>query len=249
VSPPTTTPPHRMISELVRVPASASRPAAATGRDQGKSRSRPGGVGWLDGRMLTGRLVRLRESRRDDVEAMFVLDADPEYVALASALPFQPRSLAARLAEFDKRQTESDPTSASFTVQRLDDEAGAAVGQVGLWGIDLHNRSAHVGISVLPSARGQGLGRDAVEVVCRYGFEIRALERLTLETLALNAAMNATALATGFVAEGRLRSSSWYLGRRVDEVIYGLLAHEWRAVCLAAGPDHDGLSPGGPRGG
>jgi RimJ/RimL family protein N-acetyltransferase len=30
------------------------------------------------------------------------------------------------------------------------------------------------------------------------------------------------------VEEGRLRSAAWHLGHRVDEVIYGLLADEWR---------------------
>jgi RimJ/RimL family protein N-acetyltransferase len=179
--------------------------------------------------MLTGRVVGLREQRRGDVEALFELDGDAEHVSLADSRPFQPRSLAAREAEYDKRQTEQDPKSAFFTIQRLDDEASAAVGNVGLWDIDPHNRSAHVGISLLPSARGQGLGRDAVGVICKFGFQIRGLERLSLETLSVNAAMQATALACGFVEEGRLRSAAWYLGRRVDDVLYGLLAHEWRA--------------------
>jgi RimJ/RimL family protein N-acetyltransferase len=181
----------------------------------------------LDGVVLIGHLVGLRESRREDVEALFALDADAEHVSLADTHPFRPRSLASRQAEYDKRLTEPDQESAFFTVQRLDDEAGAAIGEVGLWGIDLHNRSAHVGISLLPKARGQGLGRDAIEVICRYGFEIRGLARLSLETLAVNAAMQATATACGFVEEGRLRSNAWYLGRRVDEVLYGLLAEEW----------------------
>jgi RimJ/RimL family protein N-acetyltransferase len=178
--------------------------------------------------MLKGRLVGLREQRREDVEALFELATDAEHVALADARPFRPVSLAARQAEYDKRQSEPDPTSAFFSIQRLDD-AGAAVGSVGLWMIDMHNRSAHIGISLLPSARGQGLARDAIEVICRFGFEIRALERLSLETLEINAPMRATATACGFVEEGQLRSAAWYSGRRVDELLYGLLADEWRA--------------------
>jgi RimJ/RimL family protein N-acetyltransferase len=179
--------------------------------------------------MLKGRLVGLREQRRDDVEVLFELATDAEHVALTDTWPFRPVSLAARLAEYDKRQSEPDRTSAFFSIQRLDDDEGAAVGSVGLWGIDTHHRSAHIGVSLLPSVRGQGLGRDAIEVVCRFGFEIRALERLSLETLEINAAMRATATACGFVEEGRLRSAAWYLGRRVDDLVYGLLADEWPA--------------------
>jgi RimJ/RimL family protein N-acetyltransferase len=179
--------------------------------------------------MLKGRLVGLREERREDVEALFEMDADAEHASLADSRPFRPVSLASRQAQYDKRQTEPDVETAFFMIQRLADETGAAVGDVGLWRIDPHHRSAHLGISLLPSARGQGLGRDAIEVICRYGFEIRGLERLSLETLEVNAAMQATALGCGFVEEGRLRSASWYCGRRVDEVLYGLLAGEWLA--------------------
>jgi RimJ/RimL family protein N-acetyltransferase len=179
--------------------------------------------------MLTGRLVGLRELRREDLEALFELDTDAEHVSLAESHPFRPRALAARLADYDKRQTEPDPNSDLFTIQRLDDETGAAIGDINLWRIDTHHRSAHVGISLLPSARGQGLGRDAIEVICRYGFEIRGLERLSLETLEVNAAMQATAVACGFVEEGRLRSAAWHLGRRVDDVLFGMLAAEWAA--------------------
>ncbi len=179
--------------------------------------------------MLRGRLVGLREERREDVEALFELDADAEQFSLASPLPFQPRTLASRQAEYDRRQTEHDPKTAAFTIQRLDDEPGAAVGSVGLWGIDLHNRSAHIGISLLASVRGRGLGRDALEVICRFGFDVRGLERVSLETLEVNTPMRAVAAACGFLEEGRLRGATWYLGRRVDEVVYGLLADEWRA--------------------
>jgi RimJ/RimL family protein N-acetyltransferase len=179
--------------------------------------------------VLAGRRVGLREPRRADVEALFTLDADAEHASLAGVRPFQPVSLAARQAEYDKRQSEADPTSAWFTVQRLDDAPGAAIGSIGLWRIDQHHRSAHIGISLLPEARGQGLGRDAVEVICRFGFQIRGLARLSLETLDLNTTMRATALACGFLEEGRLRSASWCLGRRVDEILYGLLADEWQA--------------------
>jgi RimJ/RimL family protein N-acetyltransferase len=178
--------------------------------------------------MLKGRLVGLREQRREDVEAIFVLETDAEHVSLADTDPFTAPSLAALQAGYDKRQTEKDDSYTTFTIQRLDDEAGAAIGYVTLWRIDLHHRSAHIGISLLPSARGQGLGRDALEVICRYGFEIRGLERLSLETLDVNRAMQATAIACGFVEEGRLRSAAWFVGRRVDDVLYGLLAGEWR---------------------
>ena len=76
-----------------------------------------------------------------------------------------------------------------------------------LWGIDLHNRSAHVGISLRPAFRGRGLGGDVVRVLCRYGFAIRGLHRMQLETLADNAAMIAVAERLGFTREGTMRGA------------------------------------------
>lgn len=97
-------------------------------------------------------------------------------------------------------------------------------GEALLWGIDLHNRMAHIGIALRPSFRGRGLSTDVLRVLCRYGFGIRGLHRLQLETLADNDAMIAAARRAGFELEGTLRRSAWVDGDFADEVIFGLLA-------------------------
>ena len=93
----------------------------------------------------------------------------------------------------------------------------------------MHNRTAHIGISLLPEMRGRGLGTDVVRILCRYGFAIRGLHRLQAETLADNNAMIQTAIRAGFAREGTLRRSTWVNGDFADEVILGLLAAEWEA--------------------
>jgi RimJ/RimL family protein N-acetyltransferase len=119
----------------------------------------------------------------------------------------------------------SDGGAACFSVVELGTQALA--GEALLWGIDLHNRSAHLGISLLPAFRGQGLGLDVVRVLCEYGFAVRGLRRLQVETLADNAPMIAVAARAGFTVEGTLRRSAWVYGAFADEVILGLLADEW----------------------
>jgi RimJ/RimL family protein N-acetyltransferase len=98
-----------------------------------------------------------------------------------------------------------------------------------LWDIDVHQRTAHVGLGLLPEARGHGYGTDAIRVLCDYGFRLRGLARIGCETLATNAGMLAAARAAGFVQEGVLRSNALVDGQRVDEVLLGLLASEWRS--------------------
>ena len=63
-----------------------------------------------------------------------------------------------------------------------------------------------------------------------YGFAVRGLHRLQLETLADNTAMIQAATRVGFTQEGVLRRSAWANGGFADEVILGLLAAEWNAA-------------------
>ena len=151
----------------------------------------------------------------DDVETRVRADSRPWYpIPPGSASPYQ---------------VTGNDRAACFSVVEL--ATGHLAGEALLWDIDLHNRTAHIGISLLPAFRGRRLGTDVVRVLCRYGFAIRGLHRLQAETLTDNAAMIAAAGAAGFTREGTLRRSSWVNGEFVDEVILGLLATEWsRAV-------------------
>jgi RimJ/RimL family protein N-acetyltransferase len=120
-----------------------------------------------------------------------------------------------------------DPTDddACFSAVHLpgDELAGEAL----LWGIDPHNRTAHLGVSLRPAFRGRGLGTNVVRALCRYGFAVRGLHRLQVDTLADNTAMIRAATHAGFIPEGTLRGAAWANGAFVDEIILGLLATEW----------------------
>lgn len=100
-------------------------------------------------------------------------------------------------------------------------------GEALLWGIDLHNRTAHVGVSLLPEFRGRAFGTDVVRVLCDYGFSLRGLHRLQIDTLVDNEAMVRAATRVGFVREGVLRRSAWVDGAFSDIAVLGLLADEW----------------------
>ncbi|MFG2818448.1 GNAT family N-acetyltransferase [Kitasatospora sp. NPDC048365] len=109
----------------------------------------------------------------------------------------------------------------------VDLASGELLGEAVLWGIDPHKRSAHLGLALRPAHRGKGLGTDVVRVLCDYGFAVRGLNRLQVETLADNTPMIKAAERAGFTVEGTLRSSTWVYGGFADETILGLLAAEW----------------------
>lgn len=171
----------------------------------------------------------LRAPNREDIEQQHTQTAgDYALHAIVDTSPWRPEGLEAALARYDKRLGEPvDANNAWFTIARREDPDLAWVGRAGLWDISEHARTAHLGITLTTTARGQGLGTDAVRLLCDYAFRVRDLHRLSLETLATNEPMLRAARTAGFVEEGRLREAAYVLGDRVDEVQLGLLRSEW----------------------
>ncbi|KOX14047.1 GNAT family N-acetyltransferase [Nocardiopsis sp. NRRL B-16309] len=175
--------------------------------------------------MLRGGRVGLRARHTEDVPVLRAeLYDDVVTGSRAEGRPWRPMRPGAE----DSRLLVDDTVESvvSFSVVELD--GGTLVGTANLWGIDNHSRSAHIGLGVLPSCRGRGYGTDVVAVLCHYGFIVRGLRRLQIETLADNAGMLRAAERNGFVREGVTRSSAWVLGEFMDEVVLGLLAEEWQ---------------------
>ena len=175
--------------------------------------------------MLRGSKVGLRARHEDDIPILRAeLYDDVVNSSRAESGPWRPVSPGSndpRLVVDDKQQG-----SVPFSVVEL--AGGTLIGTATLWGIDTHNRLAHIGLGLLPSARGNGYGTDVVALLCHYGFTVRGLQRLQIETLADNTAMLRSAEHNGFVREGVLRSAAWVLGEFLDEVILGLLAQDWK---------------------
>lgn len=171
--------------------------------------------------MLNGEQVVLRALRRDELATAYEWEQDLETWLLAKVKPYEPTSYE-RFVEAVERVPEQSSVSFGIEVD------GRLVGTGSLWGIDQHNRRAHVGLTIGDRAhRGQGLGRDALAVLTDYGFRLRGLHRLQLETLDSNEAMLRAARSVGYREEGRLRGNAFVAGQFVDEVVLGLLADEW----------------------
>ena len=176
--------------------------------------------------MLRGELVMLRARREDDAPVLHAeLYEDTGTWVRSDTRPWVPVPFGPGSPHWPGEEAPSASDAAVFAVTEL--ATGELAGEALLWGIDLHNRSAHLGLSLRPACRGRGLGEDTVRVLCRYGFALRGLHRLQLETLADNHAMIAVAGKLGFTREGATRGSSWVNGRFADDVIFGLLAEEF----------------------
>ncbi|MEU2230121.1 GNAT family protein [Streptomyces vietnamensis] len=175
--------------------------------------------------MLRGTKVGLRARHEDDIPILRTeLFDDVVNGSRADSGPWRPITPGSD----DPRLVVDDTNERNVPFSIVELEGGTLIGSATLWGIDTHNRGAHIGLGLLPAARGKGYGTDVVATLCHYGFVVRGLHRLQIETLEDNHAMLRAAERNGFVREGVLRSSAWVLGEFLDEVLLGLLAQDWK---------------------
>lgn len=173
--------------------------------------------------MLKGKKIGLRARHEADVTVLLDELGDPLTTARATGQPWRPFPPGSKEAPFVVDDTKESVVH--FSVVDLAD--GALVGAANLWGIDQHSRSAHIGLGLMPLARGKGFSTDVVAVLCHYGFVVHGLHRIQIETLADNGPMLGAATRNGFVREGVRRDAVWVMGEFLDEVVLGLLAPDW----------------------
>ncbi|MEW2087315.1 GNAT family protein [Streptomyces sp. NPDC005283] len=175
--------------------------------------------------MLRGSKVGLRARHEDDIPILRAeLYDDVVNSSRAEGRPWRPITPGSK----DSRLVVDDKEQGHVPFSVVEPDGGTLLGTAVLSNIDNHNRSAHIGLGLLPSSRGKGYGTDVVAVLCHYGFVVRGLQRLQIGTLSDNAAMLRSAERNGFVREGVLRSSAWVMGEFLDEVLLGLLVQDWK---------------------
>lgn len=97
---------------------------------------------------------------------------------------------------------------------------GQHVGNVWLWAIDRRHRKAELRIVIGdPAARGRGLGSEAIDRLCRHGFDEVGLHRIYAYVLAMNPAARRAFERAGFRLEGTLQDDRWTGDRFVDAYV------------------------------
>ena len=175
--------------------------------------------------MTSGRVpgaVALRAATEADEQLLYELQAELDTWEERSPSPPGPLALDA----YRRRRAEADPGSGLEFVVTLD---GRAVGRTSLFAEDTLARHAEVGIGLLPDARGQGIGTEALRRTVEFAFVRRNLRRVHLIAIGSNVAGLRSYRKVGFVEEGRRREHCWVRGEYVDEVLMGLLRSEWQA--------------------
>jgi len=116
---------------------------------------------------------------------------------------------------------------------------GRLIGQIRLHSINNTDRNARLSLGILTEDRlGQGIGRRTIKLVLAHAFGEMDLHRVDLRVLEFNTRAIRCYRSCGFVEEGRERQSACIRGVFYDDVMMGVLAHEFHALKRAA-PDRE----------
>jgi len=168
---------------------------------------------------LEGRLVLLREERREDQAVFARLRNDLETQGWNVALP-PSYTEAMHIKRFEAMEFSYDRDSARFSVERK--ETGELAGFITY--SDLEPRlGATIGIAIAKPFWGTGVAFDAQEVLLRFLFLELGLRVVHLWSHSGNPRAIALAEKAGFSVSGRIREGMYKNGELLDTVVMSLL--------------------------
>jgi RimJ/RimL family protein N-acetyltransferase len=169
----------------------------------------------------------LRPFLPSDLDALVEIHGDPE---VARYLYFGVRDrdeLRGVLAEKARRiALEKEDDALNLAAVRRD--TSEVVGDVTLFWRSEESRQGEVGYIVHPAHGGRGYATEATRALLRIGFEDLGLHRICGRLDARNSASARVLERVGMRREAHLVENERVKGEWTDEVVYAMLAREWR---------------------
>jgi RimJ/RimL family protein N-acetyltransferase len=175
--------------------------------------------------LITTDRLTLRRFRRDDAPVLAAYRSDPAVARYQSwDAPFPLLRAETAVANF----MASDPDKPGWFQYAIDLD-GTLIGDVA---VHLHDNlmQAEVGFTVAPAYQKKGFAVEAVGAVLDRLFRVQGLHKVAGECDARNAPSAALLERLGFTREGLLRQQTFIKGEWTDDLIYGLLADEYRRI-------------------
>ena len=118
-------------------------------------------------------------------------------------------------------------------------ESGELVGDVSLlWASEAH-RQGELGFVLHPSHQGNGYATEASRPMLAFAFEELGLHRVVGRLEPRNAGSARVLEKLGMRREAHLVENEWVKGEWQSELVYALLAREWRDGSPGTGPTDD----------
>ncbi len=171
--------------------------------------------------MLKGDPVILRPMRRDYLEKYFEYRNEVELELLSSGEAPMPMEYERLVAMFEAHLARPRSEISWFGIEV---QGGKFIGQCLLHNFDYAARTCELGVTIGDRDHlGRGYGRDVVQLLVKYAFRLRNMQKVWLTTNGSNERAQKAFAAAGFVEEGRLKRHVWLDGRYDDLVYMGVL--------------------------
>ena len=172
--------------------------------------------------VLRGPNVTLRPAREEDIDAFLALESDPHIHEMfgGSRDTFGP--MTREMADSIVRRLIQHPSAWVLEQSRV-------IGEARLDRVDLNDRRASLAIGIFdPRWLGRGFGTEAIRLVLGFAFEQLKLHRISVRVLAYNHRAVLAYQKCSFVVEGLEREAARINGEWHDDIMMGLLDHEFR---------------------
>lgn len=176
-------------------------------------------LNYLKWQIPAGSRVRLALLQEDDLEFLHKWKSQVD-ISYMTSKAIEHISLEER----QRRFTEKIPPI--FAIRQIADEL--LIGEISLYGFNPKNRSAGVGYFTRADYRQQGYTKEGLWLLLNYLFEIVGLNKVMADTGAFNQASIALLKSLGFQQDGYLRQHQLLDGVLHDQLLFSLLAEEWR---------------------
>lgn len=172
--------------------------------------------------VLRGKNVRLRPPCLDDADTRFALGNDVDIVEMFGVSRNEVRPLTRAEAAQWVRGLSDHPHTWVIEIN------GAFAGIIRLDNVNRQDKRATMAVGIYnPALLGKGFGTEAIALLLRHAFGEMALHRIGIRVLAYNKRAIRAYEKCGFIIEGRERETAYVNGRWHDDIMMGLLDHEF----------------------
>jgi RimJ/RimL family protein N-acetyltransferase len=177
----------------------------------------------------------LRPFRAEDLDDLYAIQSRED---VARYLYWSPRNRdeVRKALEKKARQSAIVDEGDGLALAAVLTETGRVVGEVILNWLSREYRQGEVGFVFHPDQHGKGLAGEASQVVIELGFDGLGLHRIIGRCDARNVASARLMERLGMRREAHFVQNEFVKGEWCDELVYAVLAEEWRKAQSSATP-------------
>jgi ribosomal-protein-alanine N-acetyltransferase len=191
------------------------------------------GTGWRRQLpVLRGEMVTLRELRVSDAPSLFALLTTEEVARFISPPPTSVEGFERFIAWTLRQRTAGSYVCFAVTLEGFD----TAIGIFQIRALETRFATAEWGVALGSPFWGTGVFQAGAELVLEFAFDTLGVHRLEARAAVQNVRGKGALRKIGAVQEAVLRKAFRHNGQDLDQVLYAIIADDWRAARARARP-------------